>query len=243
VSDVEQRFVDAWEGTFQDVVALQLLRRGKEITILAPLVATPRAANLVLDRMVGSADPLVRESAASLAGLLSESAPLDVLDRLLSRETETAAEDPMTALVRQENVRAIVFAAARFCRSDRARDAGLATCRTVVERTIDGGAIEHWTSSPYAMATLMRHAPDAPDARALLDRYAAWANGEPPAYVVPVSLQGERSCARALLANNENALRRVDAMIDERDAAGNVDVPERMRPAFDELLALAAQIG
>jgi hypothetical protein len=212
-----------------------------EITLLGPLVATPRAANLVLDRMVGSPESLVREAAASLAGLLAESAPLDVLDRLLSRETETTTDDPMTALVRQENVRALVLAAARFCRSDRAREAGLALCRAVVERTIEGGAREHWTSSTYAMATLMRHAPDAH--RALLDRYAEWANGDPPAYLVPTTLQSERSCARALLADNENALCRVDAAIDERDAKGSVQIPERMRDAFAELLALAAQIG
>jgi len=241
VSDAEKRLLDLWEGTFRDVVALELLRRGKEITLLSKLVPTPRAATSILERMMLSPESLVREAAAALAGLLAEKAPLDALDRLLARETESTPPDPMNAMLAQENVRAIVFAAARWCRSDRARAAGLAVCRAVVERTIEGGDREHWASSPYAMATLMRHAPDAH--RALLERYATWANGDPPAYVVPTSLQGERSCARALLANNENALRRVDAMIDEKDASGMVAVPERMQEKLAELLALAAAMG
>ena len=236
----EDDFLSRWEP-FQEVLVFELLRRGKEITLLSRLVPTPRAAGLVLARMASSNDRSVREGAAALAGLLSESAPLDVLAALFARETSPPPIDPLTAFAAQENVRALVFSAARWCRSDRARDAGLALCRDVVERTIAGGAKEHWTASPFAMSTLVRHRPE--EHRALLDRFAAWANGDPPAYLVPTTLQSERSCARALLAGNENALRRVDALIDKKDAEGMVAVPARMRESLERLLALASELG
>ncbi len=237
----ETAFMQMWDTMFEEVYAFELVRRGKEVTMISRLTPTPKAAALLLEKMVSSGEPLKREAAAHLAGFLAETGPLDVLQRLFHFEVNSNLGEATNALNAQQVVRAIVLAAARFARDPRAREAGLAVCREVIERTINGGAGEYWAPSPYAMVTLVRH--QAPDAQSILDRWAAWGLGEPPAYVLPTSLEGERSCARALLAGNENAIKRVDWMLDRSDDEGMVAFPARMQSGLDQLLALAAEIG
>ncbi|MEO7092672.1 MAG: hypothetical protein ABI175_05435 [Polyangiales bacterium] len=239
----EREFLRRWEGTWEELVMFTLQSSQQEGAVLAPLAAYPQASLLVIERVAASEETNARCVGASLAGRLGSSAPLDLLDRLLARECARLSNghDPFKVIAAQTVVDAVVFAAARWCRDERARPGGLALCRKVVERTIDHEAGEYWSSAPYAMVTLVRHR--APDVDALLARFAAFADGPPPDYVTAPTLQNERACARALAAGVPAAIGRVDAMIDKLDGAPPFPWGETAREHLDEWLALAKEIG
>jgi hypothetical protein len=239
----EREFLRRWEGSFESLVTLTMQSAQQELAVLRPLSAYPKASLLVIERLASSDESNGRSVAATLAGLLGPAAPTDLLERLFDAECARISNghDPFKIIGAQTVVEAIVFAAARWCRDEGSRASGLALCRKVVERTIDHVDGEYWSAAPYAMVTLVRHV--APDADALLARFAAFADGPLPDFVMKPTLQNERACARALAANVPAAIGRVDALIDKIDSAPPYPWGEVARAYLDEWLAMAKEIG
>lgn len=239
----EREFLRRWDGTFESLVSLMLQTERQENVVLVPLARSPKASLLLIDHLASSSEPNVRCTAAALAGHLRSAAPPELLERLFDAECARLSNghDPLKVIAAQSVVETLVFSAARWSRDERAREAGLALCRKIVERTVERTDQEYWASAPYAMVLLVRHL--APDADALLARFAAYAEGPPPDFVTKPTLQNERACARALAAGVPAAIGRVDALVDKLDAAPPIDLSEEARAALDEWLALAAEIG
>lgn len=237
----EREFLDEWDRQLAEWCADDLMRDGIEAALLVPLAAHKWAAVRLVEHASASEDYRRRKLAAILAGFIQEP-PGGLLDELFERESERgalASPDTLEPLYCQSVVEDVVLAAARWCRSQASRPAGLALLRKVVERTLIG---EYWSTASYAMATLCRY--EDPRAAGLLRSFAEFASSSPPAHPSKPSLGTEREFARGLLAGRREALDAVELVLDRQAAAAEtVRFDPQTRAAVDGWLALARGIG
>ena len=224
----ETALVSAWEERF-GAWAEDLLRDGLETALLAPLATQPAGALCIARHVAHWDNHLQRKLAATIVGLVGTAAPEDMLDALLDAEVARRgrSSELFQQLTNHSVVEDIVFAATRWCRAAPRRDAGLGVLRRVVERTLDG---EYWNTASYAVMGLLHH--DAPDARALFERFAAFARG------------GERAPERVFvehLAQGNSTIIEDQLAGAEREAA-TIAWSDDARAAIGELVALASRI-
>ena len=234
-------FLDTWDRHLGEWCADDLMRDGLEAALLVPVAAHRWAAAALVGHAGGSEDFRHRKLAAILAGFITDP-PKQLLDEMFERESERSAlatPETTEALYCQSVVEDIVLAAARWCRTPEAREAALALLKKVVERTIIG---EYWNSASYAMAALCRY--QAPGAKELLDNFAAFAHGSPPAHPSNPTLGTEREFARTLKAGMPEALEAVEAILDRQSGAAlGVSFDPQTQATIDTWLAAAKQLG
>jgi hypothetical protein len=235
------RFLAQWDRQIADWCVDDLMRDGTEAVLLQPLARWKWAAVQLVEHASASADYRQRKAAAILAGFVDDP-PTSLLDDLFERESErNALAEPETTepLCCQSVVEDAVLAAARWCRKDTSRPAGLALLRKVVERTLVG---EYWSAATYAMATLCRHR--AADVDALLQSFLTFAQGSPPSHPTSPTLATERGFARRLMAGQSEALEAVEAVLDrQEEASRDVHLDPEAQAMVDEWFGLAARIG
>lgn len=234
-------FLETWERQLAEWCAEDLLRDGVEAALLRPLGRHGRAAAALVAHLARAEDVRRRKLAAILAGFIDDP-PRQLLDELFEGESEraaAAAPESGEPLYSQSVVEDLVLAAARWCREEAPRPAAQALLRKVVERTLIG---EYWGAAPFALATLVRY--QAPGSAELLDSFAAFAAGAPPAHLSLPSLATEREFARALLARSPEALDAVEGMLRRQESAAlGVEFDPQTRATIDAWLAAAARVG
>src|SRR5262249_25014617 len=137
------RFLAQWDRQIAEWCVDDLMRDGTEAALFEPLARYKWAAVQLVEHASASDDHRQRKAAAILAGFVDDP-PAALLDDLFERESERsarAAPEPTEPLCCQSVVEDVVLAAARWCRKDASRSAGLAVQRKVVERTMVG---EYW---------------------------------------------------------------------------------------------------
>jgi hypothetical protein len=236
-----QGFLDTWDRQLAEWCADDLMRDGAEGALLRPLAQHRWAAAALVEHLGASEDFRRRKLAAILAGFIRDP-PRQLLDDLFERESERAAlaapesEEPLYS---QSVVEDVVMAASRWCREPPAREAACSLLRKVVERTIIG---EYWSSACYALATLLRH--EASHGAELLESFAAFAAGTPPAHASNPSLATEREFVRALRARSPEALEAVERMLRRQEAAaGAMEFDPETQLTVQAWLRAAAEIG
>lgn len=234
-------FLEQWDRHFADWCAGDLMPEGLEAALLIPLARHKWAASGLVEHAARSDDYRHRKAAAILAGLIQDP-PRWLLDDLFERESERNALAPpesLEPLCCQSVVEDIVFAAARWCRSDSSRGAGLDVLRKVIERTLIG---EYWSTACYAVATLCRYAD--PRASELLRSFAEFAFAPPPMHPANPSLSTEREFVRGLMAGWRDAIDAVEPILDRQVAtADSVHFDAQTQAVVDAWLAEARKVG
>lgn len=229
-----------------DWVGDRLMKDGVEGCVLQPVGQLPAAATDLVRHSFASERYIRRKVGAALAGYMTD-ADHRLLQELLEAERARDAglpRDSMARLACQSVVEDIVFAAARWCRTNDLRPAALGLLSDVVRITIDG---EYWNTASYAMTTLCHYRE--PGAFELLKRFHAFCtpSGLPfrrsprlPEHPSRPTLEQERQFAKALAAENPATLRAIERVLDQKDeAARQVALADDAKQWLSELLDLA----
>ena len=235
----------AWERHV-DWIGAVLMKDGVEGCVLQPVGQVSAAATALVRHSFRSDNYIRRKVGAALGGYVT-AADHHLLTELFEAERTRDAKmsaDSRERLLCQSVVEDIVFAAARWCRSDDLRAAGLDLSTDVVRRTIDG---EYWNTASYAMTTLCFYRKAG--AAELLKRFHAFCTpsrlpfrGKPrlPEHPSRPTLEQERQFARGLAAENPATLRSIERVLNQKDdAARQVKLDGDARQWLDGLLDLA----
>lgn len=235
----------AWERQV-DWIGNVLTKDGVEGCVLQPVGQMPAAATALVRHAFQSDNYIHRKVGAALGGYVTD-ADHHLLKELFEGERTRDAKMPADSRERlfcQSVVEDIVFAAARWCRSDDLRTAGLDLSSDVVRRTIDG---EYWNTASYAMTTLCFYREAG--AAELLKRFHAFCtpSGLPfrrkprlPEHPSRPTLEQERQFAQGLAAGNPATLRSIERLLDQKDdGARQVALSADARQWLNGLLDLA----
>lgn len=235
----------AWNRNV-DWIGDRLMKDGVEGCVLQPVAQLPAAATDLVRHSVASERYMRRKVGATLAGYITAADP-HLLRELLEAERARDAglpRDSMARLTCQSVVEDIVFAAARWCKTNDLKPAALTLLSEVVRLTLDG---EYWNTASYAMTTLCHYRE--PGASDLLKRFQAFCtpSGLPfrraprlPDHPSRPTLEQERQFAKELAANNPATLRSIEGLLDQKDAAAQqVALGEDARQWLNGLIDLA----
>jgi hypothetical protein len=234
--EADRALIEVWENQVGGWVE-ELMSEGLEAALLKPLADYPAAALCIVRHVSGWDNHRQRKVAATIVGLLGGAAPESALVSLLESEARRRgrASEPFEVLLNHSVVEDIVFAATRWCAVAERREAGLATLRAVVERTLGG---EYWNTASYAMAGLVHH--QAPDAALLLERFVEFAHGEPPRDPSNPSLGQERDVAGRLLSGHSDDIEQ--QLADADHLAARVTWDDEATRAVAQFLAAARDV-
>lgn len=229
-----------------DAIGGVLMKDGVEGCILEPVGQVPAAGAELVRHTFNSDNYMRRKIAATLAGYLA-TADGPLLKELFDEErTRDAAlpPDSRERLYSQSVVEDVVFAAARWCRTEDLRPRAFAVLSDVVQRTLAG---EYWNTASYAMTTL-RYYNEAGSA-ALLKQFSAYCTPSllrkvrPPEHPSRPTLDQERQFAKGLTAGNPGTLGSIEQVLaDKDDAVRRVTLDDDTKQWLAGLLDLARSV-